>query len=58
MACVVASVGILLHWVEIVVTTVVGVLAVPPTEVVVWALQRAEGTVVRTKADLRGSRVV
>lgn len=48
MACVVARVGILLHWVEIVVTTVVGVLAVSPTKVVVWALQRAKGAVVRT----------
>lgn len=54
---VVAGVGVLLHGMEIVVAAVVAVLPISATEVVVWALERAERAVMRSKADLGRSRI-
>ena len=51
-ACVVASVRILLHRVKIVVATVVRILAISSTKIIIWALKRANRTMVRPNADL------
>lgn len=56
--CVVAGVGVRLHGMEVVVASVVAVLPISSTEVVGWALERAEWAVMRSKADLRCSRIV
>ena len=50
--CVVASVRILLHRVKIVVASVVRILAISSTKVIIWALKRANRTMVRPNADL------
>jgi len=57
-ASVVARVRILLHGVEIVVATVVRILAVSAAKVIIWALKRAKRAMVRSNAYLRRSRVI
>ena len=57
MASVVARISLLLHRMEVVVTTMVGVLAVAAPKIAVGALDVAQGAVMRSKANLRSPRV-
>lgn len=57
MASVVARICLLLHRMEVVVTTVVGVLAIAAPKIAIGALDVAQGAVMRSKADLGSPRV-